>query len=63
MKTVKQLHKRWLKEPSYREAHKELEDEFEMSRVLIEARTKANLTQAEEATIMETSRDVSSCRR
>lgn len=55
MKTVKQLHKGWLKDPSYREAHKELEEEFEVSRALIEARSKANLTQAEVATIMETS--------
>jgi predicted transcriptional regulator len=55
MKTVKQLHKKWLKDPSSRASHKELEDEFEVSRALIEARSNANLTQAEVAAIMETS--------
>lgn len=55
MKTAKQLHKKWLKNPKYKEAYDELEDEFAVARALIEARTKAKLTQTEVAERMETS--------
>ena len=55
MKTAKQLHKKWLKEPAYRKAYDELDDEFEVARALIRARSQANLTQAELAARMSTS--------
>ncbi len=47
MKTAKQLHKNWLKDSTYKSAYEALEDEFEVSRVLIKARAEANLTQSE----------------
>ena len=55
MKTVKQLQKKWQKNPQYRKAYDTLEDEFTVARALIEARTKAKLTQTEVAIRMETS--------
>ena len=55
MKTAQQLHKKWLKDPAYENAYAELEDEFEVSRMLIKARSEANLTQAEVAARMSTS--------
>jgi len=55
MKTTKELHKKWLENPAYRKAYEDLEDEFEVSRAFIRARSEANLTQAEVAARMATS--------
>ena len=55
MKDVKELHGNWQKEQEYRSAYQSLEDEFSIARALIEARAKADLTQAELADRMKTS--------
>ncbi len=55
MKTVKQLHTKWLKDSAYQSAYDALEDEFAVSRALIKARSEANLTQTELAVRMSTS--------
>ncbi len=55
MKTVKQIEKRWRENAEYQKAYYALEDEFAVARALIEARTKAKLTQTEVAARMETS--------
>ena len=47
MTKVAELHERWMREPEYREAYDRLGPAFEFSRCLIEARTRAKLTQAE----------------
>ena len=47
MNKVSELHREWSKDPEYREAYDRLEPEFALSRMLIEARTRAALTQAE----------------
>ena len=39
----------WRQEPAYREAYEALEEEFALVRALIEARTKAGLTQTQVA--------------
>jgi transcriptional regulator with XRE-family HTH domain len=58
MTRVTDLHEKWMKEPSYAEAYAELETEFALAREMIEARTRAGLTQDELASRMETSRTV-----
>ena len=55
MAKVKDLHRRWSKEDAYRAAYDELDDEFRLARVLIEARSRAALSQAELAVRMKTS--------
>ena len=47
MSKLTTLHDKWSREPDYREAYDRLGPEFELSRSLIEARTRARLTQAE----------------
>jgi ribosome-binding protein aMBF1 (putative translation factor) len=58
MSKVSELHREWSKDPEYREAYDRLEPEFALSRMLIEARTRAALTQAELAERMETTQSV-----
>ena len=58
MNKVSELHREWSKDPEYREAYDRLEPEFALSRMLIEARTRAALTQAELAERMETTQSV-----
>lgn len=55
MARVKDLHRRWLGDPAYRSAYEALEDEFQLARELIEARTRAGLTQTQLAKRMKTS--------
>jgi transcriptional regulator with XRE-family HTH domain len=55
MTKVKDLHRRWSKEQAYMTAYDTLEDEFLLARVLIEARTRAGLTQTQLARRMKTS--------
>lgn len=55
MTKVNELHRRWSKNPRYKAAYAALDDEFEIARVLIEARTRAGLTQAALAKRMKTS--------
>lgn len=52
---VQKIVKRWMKEPGFREGYDALEDEFSLASMLISARTRAKLTQAEVAAKMGTS--------
>jgi len=52
---VKDLHKRWSKDAKYRAEYEALEEEFELARTLIEARTRAGLSQTQLAHRMKTS--------
>lgn len=58
MSKVADLHKKWSEDPEYRKAYALLGPEFEISRSLIEARTQANLTQAQLAQRMNTTQSV-----
>jgi ribosome-binding protein aMBF1 (putative translation factor) len=55
MARIKDLHGKWLKEPGYRAAYAALEEEFDLARALVEARTRAGLTQGQVARRMKTS--------
>jgi transcriptional regulator with XRE-family HTH domain len=55
MTKVKDLHKAWLKDPKYRAEYEALEEEFQLARTLIEARTRAGLSQTQLARRMKTS--------
>ena len=54
MTKVSKLHREWAKDPEYRQAYDELAPEFALAQALIEARTRADLTQAELASRMQT---------
>ena len=54
MSTLDELHERWSRNPGYREAYERLGPEFDLARTLIEARTRAGMTQAELAARMKT---------
>ncbi len=58
MTSVRDLHKKWSRDPAYRAAYDELGPEFELARSLIEARTRAGLTQAQLAQRMKTTQSV-----
>jgi ribosome-binding protein aMBF1 (putative translation factor) len=55
---VDDLHKKWMKKPNYRREYKALEEEFSLVAALIEARTRAGLTQEEVASRMKTTQAV-----
>ncbi len=52
---LKRVAKRWMKEPGFREGYEALEEEFSIASLLIAARARAKLTQAELAERMGTS--------
>ncbi len=52
---VSRLKKRWMKEPGFKAGYDALESEFAIASILIEARTKAKLSQQELAERMGTS--------
>ena len=54
MGKVSELHKKWSKDPKYREEYDKLRPEFEIARLLIKARTQAGLTQAQLAEKLQT---------
>ncbi len=54
----RELKKRWMKDPAFRKEHDTLEPEFAVARQLIEARTRAGLTQQELADRMGTTQPV-----
>jgi transcriptional regulator with XRE-family HTH domain len=58
MRDVRELHEAWLEDPAYRAEHGALEGEFALARALIEARTRAGLTQEEVARRMKTTQSV-----
>jgi transcriptional regulator with XRE-family HTH domain len=49
MSTVQDLKNRWAREPEFAEAYEALGPEFAIARALIEARSRAGLSQAEVA--------------
>lgn len=52
---LKKVAKRWLKDPAFKAGYDALEEEFSLASLLIEARTRAKLTQSELADKMGTS--------
>ena len=55
MTKISDLHRRWSVDPDYRQAYDALGEEFNLARVLIEARTAAGLSQSQLARRMKTS--------
>lgn len=55
MSKAKDLHRSWSKSPDYKAAYDALDEEFELARALIEARTRAGLSQTQLARRMKTS--------
>lgn len=55
MTKVSELHRRWTKDSKYAAAYAALGQEFQIARALIEARTRAGLSQTELARRMKTS--------
>ena len=55
MTLISKLHEEWMKDEEYRREYEALEGEFALARAIIEARTKAGLTQEELAERMQTS--------
>lgn len=55
MNRAKDLHKTWLADPKYRAEYEALDEEFQLARTLIEARTRAGLSQTQLARRMKTS--------
>ena len=58
MTKLNELHKEWLKEPAYRQAYDDLEEEFALTSALIEARDAAHMTQEDVARAMGTTQTV-----
>jgi transcriptional regulator with XRE-family HTH domain len=52
------MHKKWMKEPKYRKAFEALEEEFILASAVIDARSRAGLTQQEMARRMGTTQPV-----
>ena len=55
---VDDLHDNWMKDPKYRREYEALEEEFSLVAALIEARTRAGLTQDQVARRMKTTQAV-----
>ena len=55
---VDDLHRKWMKNPRYGREYKALEEEFSLVGALIEARTRAGLTQEQVARRMKTTQAV-----
>jgi transcriptional regulator with XRE-family HTH domain len=55
MTRIDDLHRKWSKDPAYREAYEALEEEFQLAEALIAARTRAGLSQTQLAERMHTS--------
>lgn len=58
MTKVRDLHRKWSRDPAYRRAYDGLDAEFTLTRSLIEARLGAGLTQAQLAERMDTTQSV-----
>ena len=58
MTKVADLHEAWSEEPEYRAEYERLGPEFALARAIIDARTRAHLTQAELAERMATTQSV-----
>jgi ribosome-binding protein aMBF1 (putative translation factor) len=55
---VDDLHKKWIKDSKYKREYEALEEEFSLVAALIEARTRAGLTQEQVAQRMKTTQAV-----
>lgn len=55
MTKVRDLHRGWMKNPKYKTEYEALGKEFQLARALIEARTRAGLSQTQLARRMKTS--------
>jgi len=55
---VDDLHKNWMKDPKYRREYQALQKEFSLVAALIDARTRAGLTQEQVARRMKTTQAV-----
>lgn len=53
MTNVRDLHKKWLKNPEYKEAYESMGEEFALASAIISARSKAKFTQEELAEKMD----------
>jgi ribosome-binding protein aMBF1 (putative translation factor) len=51
---VDDLHKNWMKDPKYRREYQALEEEFSLAAAMIEARSRAGMTQEQVARRMKT---------
>jgi transcriptional regulator with XRE-family HTH domain len=51
---VDDLHNDWMKDPKYRREYKALEEEFSLTAAMIEARSRAGMTQEQVARRMKT---------
>lgn len=58
MTKISDLHTKWMERSEYRAAYDALEDEFTLAAALIEARSRAGLTQIELAERMQTTQSV-----
>jgi len=58
MTRISDLHKKWMKNESYQKEYDALEEEFALANAVIEARTRAGLTQEELAQKMGTTQPV-----
>ena len=56
MTKLKDLHKKWMKDPEYRKEYDALEEEFALMLEIAKARQRAGLSQAELARRMKTTR-------
>ena len=56
--SLDELHKKWLKRPGYKAEYEALSEEFAIASALIEARSRAGLTQEEVAGRMNTTQTV-----
>jgi ribosome-binding protein aMBF1 (putative translation factor) len=55
MTKISDLHRRWSKDADYKDAYHAIGEEFDLARVLIEARAAAGLSQSQLARRMKTS--------
>jgi ribosome-binding protein aMBF1 (putative translation factor) len=55
---VDDLHKDWMKDPRYRREYRALEEEFSITAAMIEARSRAGMTQEQVARRMKTTQAV-----
>lgn len=58
MTRITDLHKEWLKDDEYKQEYDKLEAEFNLAKVLIQAREKSGLSQSEIAKRMNTKQSV-----
>jgi transcriptional regulator with XRE-family HTH domain len=58
MSNTHDLHRKWMRDRQYRKAYAALIPEFDLARALIQARTRAGLTQEQLAKRMDTSQSV-----